>query len=193
MSKAAATTPIGVARYPRLTEPDTKFDDNGVYSTKLILSEEDYQAYADVLNPWVEQEYKRFCTEAGKDSLRRNENTPLRINSDGEHEVYAKQVAVKQTSKGQLTFSVTLFDSQGKKINSPPNIGSGSKLRLMVEPVAWFVPAIGFGYTLRLKAAQVIELVEFTGGGGYSFDAHEGGYVSENLDESLPDNAEVPF
>lgn len=193
MSKAAAVTPIGTARYPRITEPDTKFDDNGVYSTKLLLSKEDYEQYASVLEPWVESEYKRFCTEAGKPKLRRNDNTPLRINDDGEYELHAKQVAVKQTSKGQLTFSVAIFDSQGKKINNPPNIGSGSKLKLMVEPVSWFVPALGFGYTLRLKAAQVIDLVEFTGGGGYSFDAHEGGYVSEDLGESLTDDAEVPF
>lgn len=192
---SSITTPIGEARWPRLNQPDTKFDENGVYSCKLILSEDDWQQFNSKIEQWLDKEYARFCKELGKKTLRKANSIPVRINDEGEHEVYAKQVAQKETSKGTLTFSVALFDSQGKKLNDAPNIGSGSRLRLGVEPTAWFVPSLGFGYTLRLKAAQVIDLVEFNPGGAeaFAFDSEDGGYVSEDLDDAMKDTDEVPF
>ena len=35
------TTPIGTAVYPHLNEPDTKFEDDGVYTTQLRLTAEE--------------------------------------------------------------------------------------------------------------------------------------------------------
>lgn len=192
---SSITTPIGVARWPRLNQPDTKFDENGVYSCKLILEEQDYTELESKLQPWYDQQYARFCKEMGKKQLRKAASVPVRVNDDGEFEVYAKQVAKKETSKGTLNFTVALFDSQGKKMNDAPNIGNGSKVRLGVEPTAWFVPSLGFGYTLRLKAAQVIDLVEFNPGGSdsFAFDSQEGGYVSEDLDDAMKETDDVPF
>ena len=37
----SGVTPIGVAMYPKLTEPDYKFNTAGVYSVKLQLTEEE--------------------------------------------------------------------------------------------------------------------------------------------------------
>ena len=173
------STPIGTAMYPKLTEPDTKFNSDGVYSCKLILTKDDFEKFSAVIDPWFEKEYERLVKESGKKRLDRSQKLPLKLNDDNEYEVFAKQVAQRETSKGLLKFDVSLFDSTGKKINNPPNIGSGSKLRLGVEPSAWFTPVMGVGYTLRLKAAQIIELKEFQGAaGGFSFDAEEGGFVS---------------
>jgi hypothetical protein len=181
------TTPIGTALYPKLTTPDTKFDENGVYSVKLMLTKADYESLVQKIDPWLE----------GKKSLKRSERLPLKENDDGEYELYAKQNATRETKKGTFEFVVALFDSAGKKINNPPNIGSGSKMRLGVIPVAWFSPLIGVGYTFRLKAAQIIELKEFDGGGGdFAFDAEEGGFVSEDLGDAFDNDskdASIPF
>lgn len=191
------TTPIGTAYYPKLTTPDTKFNPDGVYSCKLILSKDDFEALENTINPWFDQEYERLVKESGKKRLDRSPKLPLKLNADDEYEVFAKQIAQKETSKGLITFAVTLFDSAGKKINNPPNIGSGSKLRLGVEPYAYFSPMMGVGYTLRLKAAQIIELKEYEGGaGGFSFDAQEGGFVSEDLGDAFENDskdASIPF
>ena len=63
---------------------------------------------------------------------------------------------------------------------------------MSIEPYTWNVASMGFGYTLRLKAVQVIDLVEY--GGTVSFDAEEGGFVSEDLDDAMSDDGEsVPF
>ena len=195
--KQQLTTPIGTARYPKLTTPDTKFDDAGVYSCKLILSKDDYEKLEAQINPWFEKEYERHCKESGKKRLTRATKLPLRLNDDDEYEVYAKQVAQKTVQGKLVIFGVALFDSQGRKINGDINLGSGSTMRLGVEPTSWYVPSMGVGYTLRLKAAQIIELKEYEGGAsGFSFDAQEGGFVSEDLGDAFQDDskdASIPF
>ena len=51
------TTPIGTAMYPKLVTPDTKFDENGVYSCKLILTKDEFETLEATINPWFEKEY----------------------------------------------------------------------------------------------------------------------------------------
>jgi hypothetical protein len=60
---------------------------------------------------------------------------------------------------------------------------------------------VGAGYTLRLKAAQVIELCEFGGGSGggdnFGFSSEEEGYVSngESFNSAFTEDSDdkVPF
>jgi len=196
------TTPKGKAIYPRLNEPDTKFNVDGVYSAKLHVSENDYKAFKAQLDTWFNGEYKKLCEENGNKKLRLSQTSPLSITPEGDYQIFAKQVARKQTKKGELTFTIALFDSKGAKMVDPPNVGSGSILKLACEPYAWYSPTVGAGYTLRLKAAQIIELCEYgdkaTDNFGFSSEAQ--GYVSsgESFNEAFKDNDDddnvaVPF
>lgn len=195
------TTPKGKAIYPRLNEPDTKFNVDGVYSAKILVTEGDYNAFKGQLDKWFAGEYKRLCEENGNKKLRRALSCPLSITDAGDYQIYAKQVAKKQTKKGELTFTIALFDSKGAKITDGPSVGSGSVLKLAVEPAAWYSPTVGAGYTLRLKAAQVIELCEFGGGSGggdnFGFSSEEEGYVSngESFNSAFTEDSDdkVPF
>lgn len=186
MSKAL-TTPKGKAVYPHIAQPDTKFNADGVYSVKLHLSEEDFNRFSKGVQETVESEYVAECTAKGK-KLKRAQSNPIRITEEGDFEIYAKQVARRQTAtKGLLEFSVAVFDSKGKRISDVPNIGSGSELKLSVEVYTWYTDLQGFGYTLRLKAVQLLDLVEYEGSGGFGFESEEGGYVSdgESLDTAF--------
>ena len=189
MSKVI-TTPKGKAVWPRIDTPDTKFDEDGVYSCKLHVSEGDFKAFEAIVKPKLDAAYKEECSRQGKDKIRMAASSPLRINDEGDHEIYAKQKAKVHTkSKGTLEFTIAAVDSQGKKIDMP-KIGSGSTLKMAVEVNTWFVPSQGFGYTLRLRAVQVLDLIEY--GGGYSsfgFGAEADGYVGSG--ESLNDAFEV--
>ena len=189
MSKVI-TTPKGKAVWPRIDTPDTKFDDDGVYSCKLHVSEGDFKAFEATVKPHIDAAYAAECSRQGKDKIRMAASSPLRINDDGDYEIYAKQKAKVHTkSKGTLEFSITAVDSQGKKITMP-KIGSGSTLKMAVEVNTWFVPSQGFGYTLRLRAVQVLELIEYgNGGGSFGFGAEEDGYVGDG--ESLHQAFEV--
>lgn len=191
------TTPAGTALYPRLTTPDTKYNEDGVYSCKLILDKAGYDQVMSQITPWFEAEYDRLVKESGKKKLLTSHALPIKVNADGDYELTAKQVAQKETKKGLLTFAVALVDSAGAKITDAPSIGSGSRLKLCVEPYAYFSPMMGVGYTLRLKAAQILELKEYTGGGtNFGFDAEGGGFVSEDLGSVLENDqkdASIPF
>ena len=191
------TTPVGTALYPRLNTPDTKYNEDGVYSCKLILDKAGYDQVMSQITPWFEAEYERLVKESGKKRLDISTKLPIKVNEDGDYEFNAKQVAQKETKKGLITFAVALVDSAGVKINDAPSIGSGSRLKLCVEPYAYFSPLLGVGYTLRLKAAQILELKEYAGGGSsFGFDAEGGGFVSEDLGSVLENDqkdASIPF
>jgi len=188
MSKVI-TTPKGKAVWPRIDTPDTKFDEDGVYSCKLHVSEGDFKAFEAIVKPKLEAAYKDECSRQGKEKIRMAASSPLRINDEGDHEIYAKQKAKVHTkSKGTLEFSITAVDSQGKKIDMP-KIGSGSTLKMAVEVNTWFVPSQGFGYTLRLRAVQIFDLIEYGGGSNFGFGAEADGYVGSG--ESLNQAFEV--
>ena len=189
MSKVI-TTPKGKAVWPRIDTPDTKFDEDGVYSCKLHVSEGDFKAFEALVKPKLDAAYKEECSRQGKDKIRMAASSPLRINDEGDHEIYAKQKAKVHTkSKGTLEFTIAAVDSQGKKIDMP-KIGSGSTLKMAVEVNTWFVPSQGFGYTLRLRAVQVLDLIEYGGGdSSFGFGAEADGYVGSG--ESLNDAFEV--
>ena len=57
---------------------------------------------------------------------------------------------------------------------------------MAVEVNTWFVPSQGFGYSLRLRAVQVLDLIEYGGGdSSFGFGAEADGYVGSG--ESLND------
>jgi hypothetical protein len=72
-----------------------------------------------------------------------------------------------------LEFRVAVFDAKGNKIEDVPAIGSGSKLKMGVEVFPYYTDLNGFGYSLRLKAVQVLELVEYNNGSAASFGFSE--------------------
>ena len=204
--KKVIVTPVGKAVYPKINQPDFKFDEMGVFSCKLHVSEEDFNKFSSQVDDMYESAYQAELAKQGKQRLKKMQNTPVRITEDNDFEIYSKQPAKKNTSKGILEFNVAMYDSEGNKLPSDTNIGSGSKLRLSVEFAPWYVPSIGFGYTLRLRAAQVIELVEYSGAGGgnaesMGFGKVEGGFVGESLEfsenekseENSSSSSSVPF
>ena len=178
-------TPIGSAVYPKLINPDTKFNADGVYSCKIIVSEEDYNSFRAQIDPLVEQEYNKYLIASGKQKLKRATET-VRINDEGGFEINTKQTAKTTTKQGDvLEFKIALYDADVKPITDEPNIGSGSKMRLSVQPYFWNISALGFGYTLRLKAAQILELVEYSSDSNV-FSKEAGGFTQgESFEEVI--------
>lgn len=190
-------TPIGTAVYPKLVEPDTAFDEVGVYTCKLHVSKEDYDAFKAKVDVLAQAAYDAECQKQGK-TVKKSKNFPVRITQDGEYEILAKQKAKVTTRAGEvIDFTIPLFDSEVKAITNKPKIGSGSKIRVSATFYPWYVASQGWGYTLRLKEAQILELVEYTAGGSDSFSSEAGGYTAtgETLNEALDQEEEqvAPF
>ena len=175
------TTPTGVAQWPRLNEPDTKFDKDGVYSVGLRLPKDD----AGELISMISKVLDDFVTKIKKGN-KTPKMAPLPIkdvmdsedNPTGEVEIKFKLRAVGGSGADRWEQRPSLFDSSGKPMTE--NIGGGSRIKVGAEVVPYNTAMAGAGVTLRLKAVQVIELVEYTKGD--SFNAwefsEENGFVS---------------
>ena len=179
-------TPAGVAVYPHLTKPDTRFVPEGQYQVKLRIPSEEAQdliaqldaAFAAAQETAKEKNQGKKIKEATK---------PYVIEEDDEGNETGN-IVVSFKCKAQITDkqgnvrvnSPKLFDSKNKEFPKDEEIWGGSTLRVAFNAVPYYTAMAGAGISLRLKAVQVIELVSGGGGGNgasYGF-GEEDGYVA---------------
>lgn len=206
MSKTKIT-PKGIALYPRLNTPDTKFDVNGVYKVDLKLDTENETdaAFIESLNELHEEAFEEavkdavkkgeFKTEAlARKKIKRADLPYFPIeDEDGEEtqfiKVRFKMKAKVQSKKTGETFELKpkVFDAHKQEMTKVPGIYSGSVLRVAYKPVLWCTKQLGAGVKLQLEAVQIIELVEGSGGDADSYGfGDEDGYSYEAPAEKPP-------
>ncbi len=181
-------TPSGVAIYPHLINPDTKFNPVGEYKVSLSLSEDEATPIIEKINSSLEQA-KEMIPEGKK---AKEAELPYFIETDEDGNktnryVFKFKMKAKITTKDGRTIEMSpkIFDSQGKIIKGLDSIWGGSTLRVSADLVPFYVAAVGAGVTLRLKAVQVIELVKGGGSDGSSFGFDKtDGYVAEEQESS---------
>jgi hypothetical protein len=73
----------------------------------------------------------------------------------------------------------------GDPINDGFKVGNGSVVKVAFEPIKYFVASSKTaGVSLRLRAVQIIKLVEFNGGGGDFFEEEEGYEIDDKKDNN---------
>jgi DNA-directed RNA polymerase len=158
-------TPKGVARYPKIIEPDTKgeYADNK-HKTELVLSAEDTKSF------------RQQALAAAKQLLPgvKNPKIPFKSSPDKKTGEVVESFIFKSTKKPLI------LDAKKNRIN-PKNIGAGSVLKIGGSFAA-YEKGPNKGITAYLDAVQVIELKE-------GFDAsalfnEEDGYVAD--EEAAP-------
>lgn len=151
-------SPKGVAGYPKLTRPDTKFKAEGEYSTTLTMDKKTAQ-------PLIEKIQEAYVDEFGQKALPKA-NFPYK-------EVEG-QIQFKFKSKNKPK----LFDSKGKPILNTEelNIGSGSVLKIAGAISCRAVSGKNYA-TLYMNQAQIIELVEYSSS---PFEAEDGGFEADD-------------
>lgn len=194
------TSPAGIAVWPKIAEPDTKFHPEGEYSIQLRFTGEQADAVRQQITTFARDAYRHLCEEQGKKKLK-PADLPLRDDEDGSLLLKAKLKA-KVTSKSGSTWEQrpAVFDSRGRMLKGDdiPNVGGGSLVKACVEVAPFYTATIGAGITLRLKAVQVLTLVEYGSGEvdakSMGFDAEEVGFVSggEQFD-TVATADDIPF
>jgi len=187
-------TPAGIAIWPKLNEPDTKFNSAGEFHTKIAYDGDDEGVKAFVAklekirDDFFDETVKRLIDEkkAGKaknlkklevakpelDDETGDETGRLLLNAKLKHKVETK-------SGKSWTQKPDFFNAQKVALKNPPRIGSGSKLRLFVEANPYLRETDGvIGVSLRLKAVQIITLVS---GGARTADQY--GFEEEDGDD----------
>jgi len=187
-------SPKGIASYPKLNEPDTKFKADGEYSVSLIVEPDEAKSFTEAVQNCVKQYYTSQCQLLKKKELKKA-GIPIKNDADKDGNETGK-IKIKFTLPARVKSKKTgkeweqrpaLFDTKGKPITE--RVGGGSVLKVACEVFPWYTPALGVGASLRCKAVQVIDLKSPSGvsnAEAFGFTAEEEGFVSGG--ESLPDN-----
>ena len=178
------TTPKGIAQYPWLSKPDTKFNEEGEYKVNLVLTKEDATPVIEQINAAFAENLKVQIKENGKDIKTANPPYMDELGDDGKP---TGNVIIKFKSKA--LYPPAIFDAKGD-VMKESNIWGGSEIRVNGSIAPYYVKLIGAGVSLRLRAVQVIQYVE--GGTGsadrFGFEEVDGGFVqATSTKESSPE------
>jgi len=194
------TTPVGTAKFPWLTKPDTRFKAEGVFCTGLLVPKEDAEELCQELDRLADEAFKAAIAD-----LKAKKKNPKVIEKTVKHEPYQMlldsdgnetgmvefrfKTNAQATINGEVRkFTVPLFDSVGNPVKCSP--WSGSQIRVNFSPIP-FYNAVGnglAGVSLRLNAVQVIKLVSGSGDAkSYGFDSVDGGFEGSDADTDSDD------
>jgi hypothetical protein len=189
--KVLNVTPIGVAVWPHLHSPDTKFDKDGVYRVQLAYGAESAEAkkLVSMIDAWVVK-----AIEAENEQRVKDEKKPLvgkqikyadlpykmELNDEGEETgrmlFNFKLKAKGKTREGEVfERKVALYLKGGAPLPKDKKIGGGSALQVSYEANPFYTGGLGAGVSLRMEAVMVHELVEWAqrDASGYGFDVDD--------------------
>ena len=78
-------SPRGRARWPKLNEPERKFNAKGEYVVELVPANEEASTFKEQIDALIETSYAAFCKREGKKTLKRA-NLPYKnvVDQNGE-------------------------------------------------------------------------------------------------------------
>ena len=196
------TTPKGVAKFPSITAPDTKFNADGEYQCRVILDpspeRDKLVATLEKENEAAYQKAKAELTEAfqaatGEKKAKAKKALEALTKADGPVKpVYDEDgeetdrlefgFKMKAQRKDQKTGAVikqkpALFQADGSAFPPGKDVWGGSIVRVSGTVTQYYVPGTNLaGASLRLAAVQIITLRTKGSGdaGAYGFGAEDG-------------------
>lgn len=191
-----ATSPVGVAIYPHLTKPDTKFKPEGEYTVRLRFEPVDISSMIETADRLIDEKVQEVLAEKDAKWLKVNKAnikkvSPFKPDLDDEGDETGKLVGnfkmkAEVTKKDGTKFvqRPKLFDAKGKETTASP--WSGSELKVNFEFFPYFNEKDKeAGCALRLNAVQIIKLVDGGSGDAASFGfGEEDGFADETATEA---------
>lgn len=191
-NRVKITTPKGIAVYPRLNKPDTKFKAEGVYSVRLRLSAEaaapiikqiDAMAAQHLVDTTAMLEAKvEEATGAAKVKLQK-EWEKLELSEDKPYRAALDKDTGEETGDFEFNFKMNAtFTDRNTKVTKPMapklvdakgndasgvQVWGGSEVQIGGYLSPFYVAKTGVGVSLRLSTVRIVKLVS---GGGDSFD-----------------------
>jgi len=150
-------TPKGIAQYPWLSKPDTKFNEEGVYKVDLIIPKADAIPLLKQINEvFAENVDKETKKAKGQDIQKAKPPYSEELDEAGQP---TGNVVLRFKSK----YKPSVFDAKGIPMVDS-SIWGGSELKVSGSIAPYFTSMIGAGVSLRLSGVQVIQYVD--GGSG---------------------------
>ena len=208
-------TPEGTLVFGYLIKPGTEFNPDGDYLAIMRFSSEDAEELIEKIEAAYEANYENIKKQKKGKRIKKAE-LPFReeVDQDTDEPTGNLLFTFKQRAGGinkdgeRWSRKIPIFDAKGKPIKTNDlNIWSGSTLKIAFEISGYFVASIGAGVSLRLKAVQVLNLVEggsadaeffgFTEEEGFSIEEDEAGFTNyededeESITDDEPEDEEV--
>jgi len=201
------TTPKGIASWPRLAEPDTKFKAEGEYSVKLRLRGADAAALVAKIDAYHDEASEHFADDLKEAKLKeknpkKREAIPERADPPykelyendqptGEWEFNFKMKASgvsKKTGK-PWTRKPAVFDSRTRPLlgEALAKVGGGSVIKVSGELRPFYTAALGVGVSLALEAVQVLEVKSFGDRSAGAFGFGDEGGEDEGSEHGFTD------
>lgn len=183
-------SPKGRFVYPWLTTPDTKFDADGVYRLKLAVPATDASGLVEMLE---EKQADHLANNKAK--VRKEGSSPFELDEETNEYLFTFKMKAKVTTKDGTEFTQrpAIFDASGQPCRDL-KIGGGTTGKISFEIIPYANKMIGAGLSLRLKAVQIIDLVEYgqQDADSYGFGEEEGFSAKTGNDFEADEAAEFP-
>ena len=185
----------GTAMWAKVFEPDTKFNPDGDFTINIQMSQAEAAPMCEQLEEIVQAKFNEAIKE---DPRLKNTLTTQPVcqpvydrdtgNDTGNVEFKFKLKAkVRKRDGSTYEQAPAVFDAKVKPMSKDVMIGNGSKVKVAFEPIPYVMPSTKkAGVSLRLKAVQVIDLIEYGNSASSVFD-EEDGYVAPSTTEAVND------
>ena len=150
----------GEAIYPHLVKPDVRFNELGEYKVTLKVAKQDASEMVKEIEKSIEDSLAKAEKENKGKSVK---SAPKPYKEESDHVFFKfkmKASGVNKKTQEKFTQRPQLLDSKKNPIAPNTSIWGGSIMKVAYQPVPYFTPMLGAGISLRLKAVQVIKLVE---------------------------------
>lgn len=178
-------SPAGTAVQVYLTKPSDKFNKAGVYSVKLAIDRAAAEPMCKKLDALLDQVWAYYAERKPVASMKRmTKRAPYEDELDektgeptGRVVLNVKEVASRVDAKGRpTTFAPKLYDVKGNEVKRVPNVGRGTTMKVGFNARGYLAEAQKeIGVTLRLRAAQILRLVEYAGS-DFQFSEEDGDF-----------------
>ena len=193
------TTPKGELKWVYANEPDTKFDEEGVYRCELVLPSD--HEFLKTLDRYAQEAWDTMTKEmkpALKSQAKLNKPYVMELDAEtgdptGNVLVRFKSKAVAKRKDGTVvSLKPQVCDASGKLVQGL-RVGNGSIGKVGYRTNPYFVAGQkAVGVSLYFVALQVLELEEFNSN---PFQAEEGSFIagSETQTTSEPGDEDVAW
>ena len=151
---------VGESVYPHLNRPDVRFNDYGEYKVTLKVGKQDAQSMVKLIDQAIED----CLAEAEKEAKgKKIKPAPKPYKIEGDNVFFKYKMRASGTNKKtneKFSQRPALFDAKKNPIPASQSIWGGSLMKVAYQLIPYNSPAIGAGVSARLKAAQIIKLVE---------------------------------
>jgi len=189
----------GKAAWAKVFEPDTKFNPLGDYSINLQMPEADAATMCEKLEGLIQETFKKAVKEKPplKNSLTTQDVMSVVYDREtgdptGDVEFKFKLKAKVQKRDGSwYEQEPAVLDAKKTPLTGDTLIGNGSKVKVAFEPIPYVMQSTKkVGVSLRLKAVQVIDLVEYGNSASSVFD-EEDGFIAPSANAETSSTTEV--